>query len=495
MRTRVLPTYKPAEQHAKDVAALQRLFAEGNADAYSHRSGRSVSHMTSSRREMGAFYSAYRYLRHVIDIDIEQRVAWVEPGVTIEELCRATMARGLMPLVAPEFRSITVGGAIMGSALESASFAQGMFADSCLAYELLLADGTRLEVSPEHYPDLFYGVSGSFGSLATLVAAKLKLAPAGDLVRLEYRMIDGNTSIVHALRSAAEAPRPPQFLDAVFLDAKRGLVMSGNIIATDQRPQNAPLTYLGAPWAPWFCQHLQKKADEGRPAPDYFTLSDYFFRYDRGAFWMGQFATSKGILWRYLLQRPNPNNSKLRAHFKANPPTLSPSLPLRVLLGWKLSSESLYRMLHGMQEGVFERTFLVQDFCLPLDGVTHFIEHLRHHVRVYPLWFCPVRGTPTPQFLSPHYLGNRTPHLPFDFINVGVYGIPDNARAIPEITRELEDLTCATQGRKLLYAQNYLPSEEFWRNYDHPRYQTLRQRYGAEGQFPDFYDRTHSNPR
>ena len=50
---------------------------------------------------------------------------------------------GLVPKVVPEFRKITVGGALMGGAMESSSFAHGTFGDTISACELLLSNGTR----------------------------------------------------------------------------------------------------------------------------------------------------------------------------------------------------------------------------------------------------------------------------------------------------------------------------------------------------------------
>ena len=60
-------------------------------------------------------------LNSIIQIDREKRIAIVEPRVTMERLVRATLAHGLIPPVVPEFKEITVGGAIMGGAGESGS--------------------------------------------------------------------------------------------------------------------------------------------------------------------------------------------------------------------------------------------------------------------------------------------------------------------------------------------------------------------------------------
>ena len=117
-------------------------------------------------------------LKHVLHIDQEGRLAHVEPRVTMEELVRATLAYGLFPAVIPEFKGITVGGAIMGGAGESASHHYGLFNDLCTEMEILCGDGRLLQTTGEKERDLFYGLPGSYGSLGVLVSAKIKLIPA-----------------------------------------------------------------------------------------------------------------------------------------------------------------------------------------------------------------------------------------------------------------------------------------------------------------------------
>ncbi|CAN0030462.1 unnamed protein product [Heterosigma akashiwo] len=110
-----------------------------------------------------------------IEIDEEGLVAHVEPYVDMETLVDACLARGLLPVVAPEFRRITVGGAVMGAALESSSHAHGQFHDACAYLTLLTGDGRRRTCSPASEPALFHGVSGSYGSLGVLLGAGVRL--------------------------------------------------------------------------------------------------------------------------------------------------------------------------------------------------------------------------------------------------------------------------------------------------------------------------------
>ena len=45
----------------------------------------------------------------------------------MESLCAHLLPLGLLPRVVPEFRQITIGGAVMGLGIESSSFRHGLF--------------------------------------------------------------------------------------------------------------------------------------------------------------------------------------------------------------------------------------------------------------------------------------------------------------------------------------------------------------------------------
>jgi hypothetical protein len=47
------------------------------------------------------------------------------------------------------------------------------------------------------------------------------------------------------------------------------------------------------------------------------------------------------------------------------------------------------------------------------------------------------------------------------------------------------------QAKKVLYAHNYYPKEEFWQLYDLPWYLELRKKFHADQAFPDIYEKTY----
>src|SRR5690606_22627606 len=57
----------------------------------------------------------------VLSVDPVTRTAEVEGMVTYEKLVAATLEHGLMPLVVPQLKTITLGGAVVGLGIESSS--------------------------------------------------------------------------------------------------------------------------------------------------------------------------------------------------------------------------------------------------------------------------------------------------------------------------------------------------------------------------------------
>ena len=81
----------------------------------------------------------------VLSVDPWPRTADVQGMTTYEHLVDATLAHGLMPLVVPQLKTITLGGAVTGLGIESASFRNGCPHESVL--ELEVHDGRRARSS------------------------------------------------------------------------------------------------------------------------------------------------------------------------------------------------------------------------------------------------------------------------------------------------------------------------------------------------------------
>ena len=123
----------------------------------------------------------------VLSIDPEQRTADVLGMTTYEDLVDATLPLGLMPLVVPQLKTITLGGAVTGLGIESTSFRSGCPHESVLEMDVLTADGRVITAGPEgEHQDLFFGFANSYGTLGYALRLRIELEPVEPYVRLRH---------------------------------------------------------------------------------------------------------------------------------------------------------------------------------------------------------------------------------------------------------------------------------------------------------------------
>ena len=66
-------------------------------------------------------------LNEIIYIDTKKCICIAEPGITFEKLVDETLKHGLVPLVVPELKTITIGGAVQEDRLNPCRTSTGDF--------------------------------------------------------------------------------------------------------------------------------------------------------------------------------------------------------------------------------------------------------------------------------------------------------------------------------------------------------------------------------
>lgn len=416
-------------------------------------------------------------LNTIVNIDVNTRSAHVEPRVTIEQLVDATLKFNLIPAVVPEFKGITVGGAILGAAAESGSFCHGTFNDICSEYEMLCGDGSLMNLSRASHSSLFFGLPGSYGSLGLLTLAHIDLVPAKSSVALTYFFFSDHKEMLAKIESFLET-KEIDFLDALAFSEDRFVVIAGKM--SDQK---ATSTFPRS--GSWYFQHVY--ALQGPFFEEIIDLKNYLFRYDRGAFWMGSYLLKPKLLAQFVKEGICKMQANTASSFQAHDIEKFRSIfhpqPLRRALTspW-MHSQHLWSLLHKAEKWVQDH-FIIQDFCIPKSNSSLFFDTLLEHLKVFPLWICPIKATQEPQIFAPH-LGTET-HV----INFGVYGLPLPAASIEKLTRQLECQTKELQGRKVLYSRSYYSEEEFWEIYSQKNYQMLKTESNAHGRWREITDK------
>ncbi|MEO7224330.1 MAG: FAD-binding oxidoreductase [Devosia sp.] len=115
-------------------------------------------------------------LREMKAIEIEEasKTAWVETGVTAEELTKATTAKNLV-VGFGDSGTVGIGGITLGGGVGYLSRLHGLTIDSLLAAEIVTADGRLLTVDATHEPDLFWAIRGGGGNFGVAVRLKYQL--------------------------------------------------------------------------------------------------------------------------------------------------------------------------------------------------------------------------------------------------------------------------------------------------------------------------------
>src|SRR5262245_42987590 len=124
---------------------------------------------------------------HVLSVDPATRTARVGGMTTYEDLCDATLPHQLMPLVVPQLKTITLGGAVTGLGIESTSLRNGMPHESVIEMEILTGDGRVVHAREDNeHADLFRGFPNSYGALGYSLSLTIELEPVRPYVHLRH---------------------------------------------------------------------------------------------------------------------------------------------------------------------------------------------------------------------------------------------------------------------------------------------------------------------
>ena len=162
-------------------------------------------------------------LTGVIAVDPDARTADVAGMCTYEDLVAATLPYGLSPLVVPQLKTITLGGAVTGLGIESASFRNGLPHESVLEMDILTGTGDVVTASPDQHADLFRAFPNSYGTLGYSVRLKIELESVKPFVALRHLRFHSLDDLVAAMDRIIETGghdgAPVDYLDGVVFSA------------------------------------------------------------------------------------------------------------------------------------------------------------------------------------------------------------------------------------------------------------------------------------
>jgi FAD/FMN-containing dehydrogenase len=396
----------------------------------------------------------------VLAVDDEARTADVGGMTTYEDLVDATLPHGLMPLVVPQLKTITLGGAVSGVGIESSSFRNGCPHESVLEMDILTGAGEVVTATPTNeHRDLFFGFPNSYGSLGYALRLRIELEPVSPYVHLRHLRFRSVAACVDAIEQIC-ASRSHEGEGVQFLD--------GTWFATDQIYLTLGSWATSAPYTSDYTgRNVYYRSIPAR-AEDFLTVRDYLWRWDTDWFWCSRAFGAQHPVGRALW----------------------PKRLLRSDVYWKLVSfERRHRVKARIDaaRGKPDVEYVIQDIEVPAARLGEFLDFLRRQTGMTPVWLCP--------------LVQRDPSVswdlyPFDpettYVNVGFWGgvdLPSGA-AEPFHNRAIEEAVARLDGRKSLYSTSFYPEDEFWSSYGGSAYELLKKTYDPDGRLLDLYAKT-----
>ena len=334
-------------------------------------------------------------LAGVLSIDPAARTADVAGMCTYETLVAATLPHGLSPLVVPQLKTITVGGAVSGLGIESASFRNGLVHESVLEMDILTGAGEMVTASPDNeHADLLFGFPNSFGTLGYATRIRIQLEsvePYVALRHLRFTDLDRLTATVDDIvATGAHDGIGVDYLDGVVFTAAESYLTLG-----------------------------LKTADPG-PTSDY-TRQQIYYRSIR------ERTTDRLTINDYLgAGIPTGSGARsLRRPAAGSPAALAAAAAAQLVLletrcpGTEVRYPDRIENLHSRPP--LER--VVQDVEIPLEGTADFLAWFLDTVPIEPLWLCPLRTRPT----SGQGASRQWPLYPLGadrtYVNIGFWSV------------------------------------------------------------------------
>jgi len=167
-----------------DVVAAVRWSAEADLPISIRGGGHSVAGHSVGE---GSLMLDLARLRGV-SVDAGARIARVAGGSKLVDLDTATTAHGL---AAPSgtYSDTGIGGLVLGGGISFLLASRGLACDALVGAELVLADGTVVDVDAERDPELLWALRGGGGNFGVVTQVRLALEPLPDvyLGRMNFR--------------------------------------------------------------------------------------------------------------------------------------------------------------------------------------------------------------------------------------------------------------------------------------------------------------------
>ncbi len=223
--TPVAPRYLARPGTAEETAELLGVAAAAGVPVTARGAGTGLS--GACRPVENGLLISFERMASVLDIDADNQVAVVQPGVTLAELDAATKPHGLMYTVSPGELSASIGGTVGTNAGGMRAVRYGVTRHNVLGLQAALASGQLVrtggkltKVSTGY--DLTQLIIGSEGTLALATEITVRLYPrpahTSTLLAVFTDLREVMTAVPEVLGTGV-APTVLEYLDTTTLEA------------------------------------------------------------------------------------------------------------------------------------------------------------------------------------------------------------------------------------------------------------------------------------
>jgi glycolate oxidase len=206
-----------------EVAGLVRIAREFQVPFVGRGAGTGLSGGAIPRE--GGIMIAFSRMNRILEIDLENERAVVQPGVVNLDVTLAVQGQGYFYAPDPSSqRACTIGGNVSENAGGPHTLAYGVTTNHVLGLELVLPDGTIVETGGKELDlpgyDLTGLLTGSEGTMALVTRITIRLMRKPELVKTALAIYNSNEDAgrtVSELTARAITPVAVEMLDGVML--------------------------------------------------------------------------------------------------------------------------------------------------------------------------------------------------------------------------------------------------------------------------------------
>ena len=198
----------------------------------------------------GGVLISFDKMNRILEIDTENHIAVVQPGVTLDQLDAALAPLGLVYPVFPGEYSASLGGNVNTNAGGMRAVKYGVTRHHVLGVEAVLATGEVIRAGGKIVKistgyDLTQLIIGSEGTLAVVTEATLKLQPRlpfSTTILAPFATLDGVTGAVPRVVASGLGPQILEYIDLLTMSV---MTSSGSLdLGIPQDVKDSALAYL-----------------------------------------------------------------------------------------------------------------------------------------------------------------------------------------------------------------------------------------------------------